>query len=280
MPIMGKRIFLLLLPLLLVLNHWFVSRPSPADTTAIRVSGTELQVIGSDGEVLAGRDLIGAVVSFSDGVGGTLPLRIDGIRPDPSDQTGELLLYRFLQESATGDWQSYCPETHDGLPVGFPVKGSWGPDGSYRPSSEEISLICANSAVGKCLRLGYKPWSDGPDGKPLRDYHQACTRAIRADYCGDGQPRTRNGTAIQLEDRLGLRASRPSSDRAFEALWSTEGALCLQQPRLGGGAALEEIFAACPRLRDEAGGSCHADDLKSRPGALFSSFGRAGFSPE
>src|SRR6202162_534078 len=38
---------------------------------------------------------------------------------------------------------------------------------------------------GKCVRYGYHPWEQAPDGRPMRDYYDACVRMVRADYCGD-----------------------------------------------------------------------------------------------
>jgi len=51
------------------------------------------------------------------------------------------------------------------------------------------------------MRSGYKPWKV-VNGQSLWAYHQACTRMMRADYCGDGRPHTREGTPIYIDDRL------------------------------------------------------------------------------
>jgi hypothetical protein len=67
--------------------------------------------------------------------------------------------------------------------------------------------------------------------------HWTCTRAARADYCGIGVPHTRNGTAINLWDRLpspgpiqrhGL---LPPLGMLFEAGWDTGGAVCMSTSR-------------------------------------------------
>ena len=58
----------------------------------------------------------------------------------------------------------------------------------------------------------------------LADYHQACTRMLRADYCGDGTPHTVDGTLINIYDGIGIQ--RDTDDWAFEAEWTTTGARC------------------------------------------------------
>jgi hypothetical protein len=66
------------------------------------------------------------------------------------------------------------------------------------------------------VRVGYKPWKMAADGRSMWDYHQACTRLIRADYCGDGVSRTRDGVEIEIVDRFG-QGEVPGTDLAFEA---------------------------------------------------------------
>ncbi len=80
--------------------------------------------------------------------------------------------------------------------MGFPLRGHWTPAGAHAPSETRITLSCTTGVLAKCVRLGYQPWKRAPDGTTLRPYHQACTRALRADYCGDGTPPTRDGMAV------------------------------------------------------------------------------------
>jgi hypothetical protein len=68
--------------------------------------------------------------------------------------------------------------------------------------------------------------------------HQACTRAARADYCGDGVSHTNPDTPIIIWDQLiapqirGLPATlnlptcAPYLPDPFEDAWSTRGAIC------------------------------------------------------
>lgn len=77
----------------------------------------------------------------------------------------------------------------------------------------------------------------GRDGRPLalRELHQACVRAARADYCGDGRSYTADGTLIDLWDAYGLvsKTSEQQSDPGFsaEAAFGTAGAGCIEKAR-------------------------------------------------
>ena len=79
-------------------------------------------------------------------------------------------------------------------------------------------------------RASYHPW-ESRNGTALADYHQACTRMARADYCGDGQTHTQEGTAIDLYDRLSLLKPDPSPMSLFEATWTPSGAYCVARER-------------------------------------------------
>lgn len=80
------------------------------------------------------------------------------------------------------------------------------------------------------MRWGYAPWNEH-DGQSLKDYHQACTRMARADYCGDGVAHTRNGTLIDLWDKLDIQRPDNGLDLAFEAAWTPDGAFSIERTR-------------------------------------------------
>lgn len=90
----------------------------------------------------------------------------------------------------------------EGVAKALPLVGRWDETGAHIDDGT-ITFACTNGALAKCARWGYKPWKTFK-GKPLRDYHQACTRMVRADYCGNGVGHTQNGTPIDVYDRLGL----------------------------------------------------------------------------
>src|SRR5207244_436258 len=68
-----------------------------------------------------------------------------------------------------------------------------------------FELVCTSGAQGKCVRFGYHPWESAPDGRPMRDYFDACVRMLRAEYCGDGHGWTRDGTFVDIWDDHGIR---------------------------------------------------------------------------
>jgi hypothetical protein len=108
-----------------------------------------------------------------------------------------------------------------------------------------VTIACTNGAIAKCIRLGYKPWKDAPD-RPMRALHQACTRMIRADYCGDGRTHTKDGTNIDVFDSYGVqrRAETDPAIEVFEAAWDADGAVYLNVPRFGDDVA--SVVAECP----------------------------------
>jgi hypothetical protein len=106
--------------------------------------------------------------------------------------------------------------------------------------------------------MGYKPGRE-LKGKSLWDYHQACVRALRADYGGDGDGYTRDGTLIDIFDRLGIQS--PEADPRdpalrFEAAWGADGAVCVRRTRLPEILSTDELAERYPGLADKIGPDC------------------------
>lgn len=105
-------------------------------------------------------------------------------------------------------------------------------DGEFHPDASRFAFSCeGESAAAKGMSWGYEPW-DHPE------HHQAATRLARADYCGDGVPRTFDGTEITIFDIdsiNGLPSFDPFTNLtpAFEAAWRAgdKGAACLGKAR-------------------------------------------------
>lgn len=211
------------------------------------IEGTSLVVLTPGGRRYIGQALVGAIVVGNDAVGGEEAFRIDAIGTDPDD--AEIALYTLsTRNPQTGVWEPYCVPDARGVAGGFFLSGSWGDDGTHY-HDERFSVTCTSGAIGKCVRYGYKPWKTAPDGRPMWDYHQACTRLMRADYCGDGQTHTRDGVTIEIIDRIGSDRIGSSEERGnglvFEAAWTQDGATRLARPRLSTW-TLETIKAQCP----------------------------------
>ena len=102
------------------------------------------------------------------------------------------------------------------------------------------------------------------------DLHQACVRVLRADYCGDGQGHTRDGTPVDLYDRLGVQSGEPAPGMRFEAAWGPAGAVCVARSRLPDLVAPEALEGQCPaRLRGRTGPACTEDGAHATLEALL-----------
>jgi ADYC domain-containing protein len=255
----------------------FEGRASAAERIdTVGVDGTALRVALSNGQVLQGTALAGATLSI---VLANDPnprrIKIRTIVPDPTDPDGEVLLYRMgVVDPVTGALDELCEPDARGERWAFPLKGQWDTNGR-RISDEGFTLTCSAGAQGKCVRFGYKPWKVTPDGIGLADYHQACVRLVRADYCGN-QGTTRDGMLIDIYDRLGIQ--RPTEDAEqrglrFEAAWNPDGAVCVAHTRVPANMTLAHLGEVCSRLRGHLGDAeCTAEAAASGrlgPSLLF-----------
>ena len=201
---------------------------------------------------------------------GLSTVRIDAVIPDPRDPDGEVLLYRMMALGADGAWRELCGPDPQGERWAFPLAGRWTASGQHLPAAPGVfNVTCSSGAIGKCVRFGYKPWKRLPDGTALRDHHQACVRMMRADYCGDGQSFTRDGTLIDLYDRLGIQKDEPTPGMRFEAGWGKDGATCVAHVRIPEKVTLEELARRCPgRLAERVGAVCTEEEAR-RPSATL-----------
>ncbi len=100
-------------------------------------------------------------------------------------------------------------------------QGEWAEDGSWSDDGTgKITVGCNTGVISKCARIwGYRPWKTMidkyGDAQNMRDYHQACTRAARADYSGMGYSFTLTGMPIDIIDNGGFNV--PASAAALAA---------------------------------------------------------------
>jgi hypothetical protein len=223
----------------------------------MRLNGSELTgylVVGTDrrGEeirrTISGKDLVGATIAATAEDGSEVTLRVDsyrtGARADRDINYYGLSVY----DATETRWEAACGVDANARPIeAIPVPGVWdlseGTDtgGSRSDPDGWFTFGCRDAAIGECVEWGYKPWltmtrCDASTGEcwqvPGPDYHQTCTRLVRADYCGDGTPWTQDGTAINVYDDVGIEARDTSRDWAHEANWSPDGALCMAGMRV------------------------------------------------
>ena len=228
------------------------------------VDGTAFRVALPDGRVLAQDELPGMVLALGGGSGAQRRIRIDAVEPDARDPAGEVVLYTLSEpDAATGQWHNACTPDPDGRRLGFPLAGAFTPQGRYVPTPGRILITCTGGAEGKCVRFGYKPWRHLPDGTSLEPYYQACVRLVRADYGGDGVGHTRNGTPIDLFDRIGIQRDEIGPGMTLEAAFGPDGAICVAHPRLPDLTSLDTLARQYPRLAGQLGAACdeHAAGL-------------------
>lgn len=187
----------------------------------------------------------GTILSARAEGGEALSFRVERVLIDPKDSRKELYLYELsVRGSASEPWLPYCRKDADGKNLAIPLSGTWDSQGRHHPSASLLTFACTNGVIGKCVRWGYHPERKRSDVS-LRKLHQACTRMARADYCGLGEPHTRDGTLINMYDRFGIQARADDPKLQFEAAWGPDGAVFLARPRYGG-ESLQEIVGRCP----------------------------------
>lgn len=186
--------------------------------------------------------LVGSTLTRVDEQGNVQMFKIEEVQLDPQDPSEEIYLYTVLYQHSHGEWQNLCLPDTKGAAKAIPLTGRWDDTGMHI-DDDSITFACTNGALAKCVRWGYKPWKT-VRGESLRDYHQACTRMVRADYCGNGNGHTQDGTPIDVYDRLGLQQRSQQSGMAFEAAWGVDGVVQLSRPRFQD--AIAQLKKDCP----------------------------------
>jgi hypothetical protein len=214
----------------------------------IHLKGSMLHGTRPSGDREDARAMIGAIFQGELDDGDTLLLRIDGAVAGNSPSDFDVVRYAVSFQAAQG-WEPLCGLTQNGAPVlAVPLAGRWdlrqgvSGGGAWIDDPDSFTFACEGFVLAKCVDMGYAPWREGrscpADSKGASDctkkislapYHQACARMLRADYCGDGTSHTRDGTAVDSYDRIGVRYD--SEDWALEAYWNEGGATCLSRLR-------------------------------------------------
>jgi hypothetical protein len=211
---------------------------APAAAQApLSVDGTEFVLTMRAGRTLRSADLVGATLTIAAG-GTQAEITIGSVEEDRYAAGGRVLLHHFVVTDETGKQTDLCTPDAEGRSRGFPVPDERG----------GFELTCTSGAVGKCIRWGYRAWEEKSGGPPLAALHQACVRMTRADYGGDGRTHTRDGIAVYVCDRFGIRQCEPDAPLAFEAAWGEDGAVCVARPRLADVVSLDQLAQRYPRL--------------------------------
>jgi uncharacterized protein YjbI with pentapeptide repeats len=179
--------------------------------------------------IYLGADFIGIEFQGNLGDGSTVPVRIASMNPAPAPN-GDVTLYSVEYRDASGVWQPACEDAAGSAVQALPLQGIWDyrqgvtGGGSKTNDPQRFTFACLGGALAKCTLWGYRPWASY-NGVPLESYHQACTRMVRADYCGTGQSYTKTGNRIDFYDELGIQ--KDTENWFFEAEWDVNGARCI-----------------------------------------------------
>ncbi|WP_424810599.1 ADYC domain-containing protein [Roseococcus sp. YIM B11640] len=200
---------LIALPALALLLLAAAANAAPSRATRVTADGGGLRAEMQDGRVLTGAQLAGTVLRFQG-----LEVRVEDARQDegipgaqPGQPAGDIWLYRLSLRGADGEWAEPC----DGGALGMVFPG---PEGALR-------LTCSSSAIGTCIRYGYRPWARTAEGVALAPYHRACVNLLRS---------AEGGQAAGIYDRIGIQRAPAAPGSEFAAGWTSEGAACLAQP--------------------------------------------------
>jgi hypothetical protein len=205
--------------------------------SGLSLQGSQLIGASATGQ-LTGTQLVGVELTGVLSDRKTIRLLIQGART-LSGANADVWVYGIDFWDGTA-WSSACGHDKSGAQVeAIALAGRWdtregtASGGDYIADSTMFTLGCRGlGAIAKCVEMGYKPWATRSvcSGKtctsvPLRDHHLACTRMVRADYCGDGLSHTLDGTEINVYDEVGVQADR--ANWYIDAEWDPDGAACI-----------------------------------------------------
>ncbi|WP_437732460.1 ADYC domain-containing protein [Sorangium sp. So ce1335] len=216
----------------------------------------------SDGRPVRGADFIGADLEAVLDDRSTITVRITNV----VERSG-ISYYTVKHPAGGGAWANICGEGLEAIPV----RGTWdAATGAYADDGSSFTFGCQGAAIGKCAEWGYGAGATlaecrggACESRDLSYLHQACVRLVRADYCGDGVPHTKTGTAIDVWDALGIQRETEGSGMSLEAEWTVGGAACIKHTRWKGlGASNPDrdyIMAHCPERWAGSDPSCGGD---------------------
>ncbi len=182
-----------------------------------------------DQQELFGQDFMGMHFLGDLDDGAQVALRIDGITQGSGADQDVWSYSVSYQEPQDGQWYPLCRTLDGTVSEAIALDGTWNYSqgvvggGSKVPSTTAFTFACDGYALAKCVRFGYAPWRS-VNRVSLEDYHQACTRLLRADFCGDGTPHTVNGNLVNIYDALNVQVDTESW--GAEAEWNSDGARC------------------------------------------------------
>lgn len=199
--------------------------------TGVTVKSTKLDGTKA-GKNVHDRDFVGAQMTGTLSDGTTLAMRIDSAT-QLSGSNSEVWAYGVSYQDA-GVWQYLCgvdDSNAEQLAIAVPGSFNYGTGvtggGSYTADPTVFTFGCRATAIAKCIEMGYKYWKPVPGNgtQTLLNHMVACTRLLRADYCGDGNSWTVDGTPVNIYDGRGIQGD--AAGWPIEAEWAPGGANCM-----------------------------------------------------
>ncbi|MDC0719412.1 ADYC domain-containing protein [Nannocystis sp. bb15-2] len=187
--------------------------------------GSNLHIKTTTNEVFSGTELDSTRIKFDLAEGGWARKKtLKVLDVEPLAPGSDVLLYDLALKVDEKEWEPLCVD-EEGEPTQAILLGDvWdSANGKRLPSTGDgLTFACRDAALAKCVEWGYRPWKAN-----LREFHQACTRLVRADYCGNGSSHTEAGTLIHVLDQIGVQTVDPDRQFVVEAEWGPNGAVCL-----------------------------------------------------
>ncbi|UPY38995.1 ADYC domain-containing protein [Sediminicoccus sp. KRV36] len=214
----------------------------------------------ADGRILRGADLVGAELRILQD-GRPLTLRIDSAEADTRPHAGDVWLFHLTFAGANGTRQDYCLPDPEGRSRAIPYPSPAEPQG--------FAITCSAGAIGKCLRFGYRPWAEAPDGRSLAPYFPACVNMVRAAYGHAERGWTRDGMRIDFWDDAGLHEPGDDPELLFEAGWTPGGAVCVAHTRVAEHGSVADVVREAPALAGHVGPEACNEATARAAGALI-----------
>jgi hypothetical protein len=237
-------------------------------THGLRVEGTRFVIDDADGHSLRGSDLTGAELDL----GALGVVRVVAVEQDATARFDEVWLHTLeLRQPGSMLFSNFCAPDPKGDRRVVVYPGYFDDARRYVADNERFSMSCVSGVEAKCLRWGYLPWRKAPNtGESLKPYYEACIHLARADYCGDNRPSTRNGTSIDIYDRVGVQQQTTGlAGMKFEAGWNVDGAVCANHTRIPQNLTLDQLPDRCARFTAATVGAACTELSAAAHGALL-----------
>jgi hypothetical protein len=196
--------------------------------------GSDLHVKTTTNEVFSGTQLDSTKIKFDlleDSTSRKKTVKVLDV--EPLSPGSDVLLYDLSIKVDDNEWVPLCVDNAGEPTQAILLADVWDASTGDRlsPTGDGLTFACRDAALAKCVEWGYKPWDP-----QLREHHQACTRLVRADYCGDGESHTAPGTLVHVLDQVGVQSIDPEREFVVEAEWGPDGAVCLNSANMRLGA--------------------------------------------